>query len=464
VNVSIIIPAYNAAQTISETLESVLAQTCPNWEAIVVDDGSADATAEIAKSFAERDSRIRVISQPNGGESAARNAGLGQARYDWLLFLDADDWISASHLERLTDELISNPELDAVHCGSVRIALDGTHVADDYLPPSGDMFPTLARRAAFPVNACIVRRSLVEEVGKFDTSLKKSPDWDLWQRIARAGARFGAVREVLAYYRMQPNSASLEAEQLFYDGLRVLKRGHAPDPRVPNPHPDHANGLQQEKVESQEFYLLCWCAGLLFGCGKDARHLFEAIKGDHYAELFPDAIAQCIFEAAPLPRCLPRQAWEKLWPEINHLAEMFLVALEEQSGTPDLARRALIELKKMVLKHSPAWRQVIEEYEQTLAKQQELLEQLKDRHKWQQLAAALGEEKTLLENRLDEWQQLAENLEKDKMSLKNELDEWRHLAEKRELLISELQGKLWVRLGLRLKTLKQSGILKLHEQ
>jgi hypothetical protein len=472
VNVSIIIPAYNAAQTISDTLESVLAQTFPDWEAIVVDDGSIDATSEIAKGFAARDARIRVISQANGGESAARNSGIAQARYDWLLFLDADDWISPSHLERMTNELASNPELDAVHCGSVRVAMDGTHVADDYLPPEGDMFPTLARRAAFPVNACVVRRSIVEAVGKFDTSLKKSPDWDLWQRVARTGARFGAVREVLAYYRMQPNSSSLDAEQLFFDGLRVLKQGHAPDPRVPNPRPDYADGMPVGQVQSQEFYLLCWCAGLLLGCGKDARHLFEAVKDDRCAELYPDAIAQCIFEAAPLPRCQPRQAWETLWPEINHLAENFLIALEEQSGTPDLARRAFIELKKLILKHSPDWRNVIEEYDQTVAEKQTLVEQLdqgrawmeKDRDKWRQLAEALGEEKTLLENKLDEWRQLAENLEQDKISLKNELEEWKRLAGERELLIAELQGKLWVRLGLRLRTLKQPGILKLHEQ
>jgi glycosyltransferase involved in cell wall biosynthesis len=390
VNVSIIIPAYNAAQTIADALESVLAQSCPDWEAVVVDDGSIDRTVEIANIYAERDARIRVISQANGGESAARNAGIDQARYDWLLFLDADDWIAPSHLERLTGELISNPELGAVHCGSVRVAIDGTHVADDYLPPAGDMFPTLARRAAFPIHACIVRRSLVEAVGKFDTSLKKSPDWDLWQRIARMGARFGAVREVLAYYRMLPYSASLDAEQLFYDGLRVLKQGHAPDPRVPKPHPDYASGLQQEKVESQEFYLLCWCAGLLLGRGRDARHLFDAVRDDHFAELYPYAIAQCIIEAAPLPACQPRQAWESLWPKIQDLVEAFLVALEEHSGTPDLARRALVELKKMILKHTPLWKNVIEDYEQTIAKQQGLIERLESRLVgWQQMEGKL---------------------------------------------------------------------------
>jgi hypothetical protein len=445
VNVSVIVPAYNAAGTIADTLESLLAQTYANWEAIVVDDGSSDRTAEIANRFAQRDARIRVISQPNGGESAARNAGIAQSRYEWLLFLDSDDWISPSHLKRLTNELASNPELDAVHCGSVRVALDGTHVAEQYSPPEGDMFSTLARRAAFSVNACIVRRSLVEAVGRFDTSLRKSPDWDLWQRIARTGARFGAVREVLAYYRMRPNSASLDAEQLFCDGLRVLKQGHSPDPRVPNPHPDHVNGLQQEKVESQVFYLLCWCAGLLLGSGKDARVLFRAVKDVCYSELYPKAIAQCIFEAAPLPLCQPRQAWEGLWPDVKHHVEEFLLVLEEQSQTPDLARRALIELKKMILKLSPDWGPVIEQHEQAIEMQQPLIEQIEQ----------LDRDRASLEVDRDGWQQVAGKLEQAKASLEGELGEWKQLAEKRQFILEQFQKETWVQIGLRLRILKQ---------
>ena len=186
-NVSVIIPAYNAAETISDTLNSLLAQTWPDWEAIVVDDGSTDATGEIVRGFAERDARFRVITQCNGGESAARNSGIALARYDWLLFLDADDWISPRHLERMTNELISDPELDAVHCGYARVASDGTLVVEKYPPPTGDLFSTLARRAAFPVHACIVRRSLVEEVGRFDISLRTSPDWDSGSELRAPG-------------------------------------------------------------------------------------------------------------------------------------------------------------------------------------------------------------------------------------------------------------------------------------
>lgn len=91
--VSVVIPAHNAAATIAETLQSLQSQSFTGWEAIVVDDGSRDTTSEIVSRFAQEDSRIRIVSQPNQGVSAARNTGIEHAGADWLLFLDADDWI-----------------------------------------------------------------------------------------------------------------------------------------------------------------------------------------------------------------------------------------------------------------------------------------------------------------------------------------------------------------------------------
>lgn len=85
-NVSVIIPAYNAAQTLAETIQSLQAQTIPNWEVIIIDDGSTDETAEIATKLALEDSRLRVITQANAGVCIARNRGIEEARFDWLLW------------------------------------------------------------------------------------------------------------------------------------------------------------------------------------------------------------------------------------------------------------------------------------------------------------------------------------------------------------------------------------------
>lgn len=466
--VSVIVPAYNAEPTIAETLESLLAQSCPDWEAIIVDDGSTDSTPEIARQFGTRDPRIRLVQRANGGEAAARNTGISQANNDWLLFLDSDDWIAPRHIERMTAELIAHPELDAVHCGSIRVAGDGTYVSDDYRPPAGDLFPTLACRAAFPVHACIVRKSVVEAVGKFDTTLKKSPDWDLWQRVARTGSLFGAVPEVLAYYRMVPHSASLDAEQLLIDGLTVLRRGHSPDPRVPKPHSDYAFGLPRHAVESQEFYLLCWSAGLLLGAGRDARPLLRTLNCDHYTDLYPDAIAKCIFEAAILPSCHAAQFWENLWPELHQLTEQFLNALETQSRTPDLARRSSVQLRKLVLKNSPTWGPVIAEQEQAIERQKVLVEDLDrgrkwsegEREKWKQLAEGLEQEKASFDKDLQQAQKLANTLEGWNSQLTTDLSTARQQLSAHQHTNAALTGNLAQSYGLVERLAQEKGSLE----
>jgi len=399
VHVSVVIPAHNAAETIAETLESLVGQTHEAWEAIMVDDGSTDATAVIAQEFTARDHRIRLLKQRQAGEAGARNAGLDDAKHDWVLFLDADDWIASRHLERLTAEVAANPALDAVHCGSARVALDGTVTVERFEPPTGDIFHVLARRAAFPVHACLVRRSLVEAVGRFDTSLRKSADWDLWQRIARTGAQFGAVREVLAFYRTRPNAASLEAVPLFEDGMRVLQQGHSPDPRVPNPHPLHAQGEPPELVRTQEFYLLCWCAGLMLGNGQDARSLFALVHGDDYPELHPEAVARCIFDAAPLPTGQPPAAWETMWPRLDWRIQELLVALERQTRAPHVAARATDELKRLILRHSPMWHAIVIEFEDAAKRDAARAEELQHRlERLESLAQVLARQIRKLES------------------------------------------------------------------
>jgi len=353
-NVSIIIPAHNAAETISEALESVIAQTHKDWEAIVVDDGSSDETGVICASFAQQDSRIRVVTQLQKGKGAARNTGIGLASFDWILFLDADDWLKPTHLERLTEILISEPELDGVHCGWARVASDGTLVGEDLCTHSDDLFGILACRSAFVIHACIVRRSLIENVGGFDNSLHTCEDWDLWQRIARTGARFGAVQEVLALYRMRQDSASLDGFQMLTDGVRVLTQGCLPDLRVQNPHHAHETGISAEELPNRKFYLLCWCAGLVLGQGRDARYMLEALKNASNLQLNPASVAEMIFRATPLPTCQLPAKWVELWPSLGQIINKFLLALEEKSQTLGLACRAGKELERLILDHLDA--------------------------------------------------------------------------------------------------------------
>jgi glycosyltransferase involved in cell wall biosynthesis/peptidoglycan/xylan/chitin deacetylase (PgdA/CDA1 family)/ubiquinone/menaquinone biosynthesis C-methylase UbiE len=348
IEISVIIPAFNGGTTITQTIESLLSQTYSAWEAIVVDDGSNDNTVEIVNAFVEKDNRIRIISQPNQGVSVARNTGIGLAKYDWLLFLDSDDWIGKGHLERMTHTLSSNSNIDAVICGWCSVAPDGTHSNPTFAPQERDMFPLLAQYCAFVIHACIIRKSLVKLVGGFDLDLSVCEDWDMWQKIARTGAYFGTVNEVHAYYNMRHNSVSRNAELFFESALKVLNRGYTYDSRVVNPYPGYINGLHPQQLSNQKYYWASWCAGLHIAQNKDAGHLLKLFADEHPFNLDSQWIANNIFDSICRAACLLPDAWHKVWFKVKDRIKEFLLALESKSQNEGLAIRVLYNLERKI--------------------------------------------------------------------------------------------------------------------
>jgi glycosyltransferase involved in cell wall biosynthesis len=154
--VSVVIPAHNASATLNRTLESLLAQTFGDWEAIVVDDGSSDSTAQVANSIVSRDKRVRLVQQPAGGVSRARNTGIAEARGAWLLFLDADDVIVPQYLQKMLSAADRDPFCQAIICGYARVTPTGEKF-DEYCPAGGDLFPRLAQTCVFAREATIGR-------------------------------------------------------------------------------------------------------------------------------------------------------------------------------------------------------------------------------------------------------------------------------------------------------------------
>lgn len=114
---SIIIPVYNVAPYLRECLDSVLAQTYTNWEAICVDDGSTDGSVAILDEYAKKDARFCAIHQTNAGVSAARNRALEEATGDWILFADGDDLLKTGWAELISDEIAAHPEADMISFG-----------------------------------------------------------------------------------------------------------------------------------------------------------------------------------------------------------------------------------------------------------------------------------------------------------------------------------------------------------
>lgn len=241
--ISVVIPARNAADTLDVALHSLVRQKFRDWEAIVIDDGSSDATAEIARRYAAKDTRFRLVQGPARGASAARNLGIAEASRRWLQFLDADDWLEPDHMARMLAALEADHEARAVWCSYQRIMPDGRADGTKVVDFGDDPFPLLCEQCIFAIHGVLVEVDLVRKVGGFDEALVTCEDWDLWQRVARTGVVWTGVPDLVVPYRAGTHSLSNRSESLFRDGIKVIEQGSKPDPRVPEPALRWSKGL-----------------------------------------------------------------------------------------------------------------------------------------------------------------------------------------------------------------------------
>lgn len=199
--VSIIMPCYNAAPHLSSSVGSVHAQTYPDWELVIVDDGSTDDSWAALQALAQADSRIRVFRQQNSGAAAARNHALREARGAYTAFLDADDTWHPDFLQAMVAALDENPAAGIAYCGWQNIGL-GPGRDEPFVPPEYETDGKLAallEGCRWPIHGALARSALIRNAGGFDESLSSCMDYDLWLRL---GTTHPLVRvpRVLAYY------------------------------------------------------------------------------------------------------------------------------------------------------------------------------------------------------------------------------------------------------------------------
>lgn len=221
--VSVVIPAYNAASYIARAVDSVLAQTYPWREILVVNDGSTDATARVLAAYGDA---IQALHQANAGAGSARNRGLRAARGEFVAFLDADDRWLPDKLARQVKTLTANPSIGFCSTRTRVETPDGARLNDWSCPvPDKTVLHALfLNPGAIPGSASgvMVRRRLFEEVGLFDEHLRQE-DTDLWFRLA-AATGYACIDEPLTVIVKNPDSRSGNLAAMRAAALEILRR------------------------------------------------------------------------------------------------------------------------------------------------------------------------------------------------------------------------------------------------
>ena len=223
---SVIVAAYQAAETIGEALQSIRQQTVPPLEVVVCDDGSTDDLDAALQPYL---GEIVLIRQENGGEGSAKNAAARASLGDFVLILDADDVYLPDRIEALLELAQVRPDLDILTTDALLVAA-GRAVRNVY--DRTWSFEVVDQRRAilqrnFIHGHAAVRRTLLLEHGGFDETIRWTTDWDMWLRLILAGARAGCVDEPLALYRLRETSLTARRRELLLGKLATLEKARS---------------------------------------------------------------------------------------------------------------------------------------------------------------------------------------------------------------------------------------------
>lgn len=295
--VSVIIPAYNAAATLDETLCSARGQSLTDIEIIVVDDGSRDRTGDIARNHAASDARVRVLSQPNRGVATARNAGIAESAGEFLAFLDADDLWAAAKLERqLAAMEAAGPDAGASYTLYCCVDPDGRlspgHPQARAVP---DALGALCRSNFIGnTSSILVRRDLAQRVGGFDPQLQAQgaqgcEDWDFFLRLANV-TRLVTVPEPLTAYRVGAGNMSSDDARMLRSARLMAEKlaGRMPTRRAELAQgvSNYAFWLAMEALKRRD---LSAAARLFIAHGRGRLRLLRPLLRRIEAQVFPSA-------------------------------------------------------------------------------------------------------------------------------------------------------------------------------
>lgn len=231
--ISAVIPTYNNAAFIKDAVLSILHQTVPAAEIIIVDDGSTDNTQQIIQQL---DGNIHYIRQQNRGPSAARNVGIKAAKGEWIAFLDADDQWTKDKLEKQIQALHNSPELKLIAGDMSEINIDNQvleasvlnkhHFLDKFSALNGqpipDAFIELLRKNFIPTGTVLIKKDILLEAGLFNDSIRYGEDLELWAKVASQHP-ITCLPEVLMLRRQHGSNSTQSAEPMLTDLIKVME-------------------------------------------------------------------------------------------------------------------------------------------------------------------------------------------------------------------------------------------------
>jgi glycosyltransferase involved in cell wall biosynthesis len=233
--VSVIIPCYNQAHYLTESVASVQRQTVVDWECIIVNDGSTDQTRSVALSLAKVDERIRLVEQRNRGLAAARNRGLDAATGRYIQFLDADDWLLPPKFELQLAALRSTRDVSFSYTNYERRSTESASFSQpgwQHASSELDVERPLHHLAAdwelglsIPTHCFLFdARFFSEQKIRFDEHLPNHEDWDCWMQILACDPKIYYVHETLAVYRYRAGSMCLDLRRMRKGFLKAIKK------------------------------------------------------------------------------------------------------------------------------------------------------------------------------------------------------------------------------------------------
>ncbi len=211
--ISVVVPCYKQAEFMDEAFESLMQQSYPHWECLMVNDGSPDNTEEIAKRWEKKDSRFKYLLKANGGLASARNYGIARCAGEFVVALDSDDKLVESYLEKSLAILQKNPKAGAV---TTHLQCFG---ASDFVwkPEGGNIVSFLSANQA--AAGSMFRKKIWDEIGGYDESERTGfEDWDFWIMMCAKGWVIDCIPECLFLYRRKEGSM-LDVSMMNYDKI-----------------------------------------------------------------------------------------------------------------------------------------------------------------------------------------------------------------------------------------------------